>query len=523
MSEAEIHDPDNVGLSKAELLQAIRTDCVTFFSFYLQDELTLEVPELHEEIWGELLGYVEQLNKPMTVQFLKKLFAIPREHAKSTIAKLAVILFLKYTPLSFVLYTSKTVGHADNAIRDILLWLGSAQEAELFGPIHTIKSSETNSLWIVNIQIRTSMVGSARTKTCIFKALGAGSQVRGLLIMNKRPEIIVADDIEDVDNTTPELQPKLDRWFFGSFLKSFAKKYFILLIGNMITDTSILARVSKEPSWNPTVFGSIVRNKITGELEPLWKGRHTVESLLEEYRMFRRMGQGSTWEAEMMNLTQEAIFRQDMKGLVYMPTPDPEELESGALVLDPAFGENRWNDDAAITVHARVKNAKIPCIIDSWASKVNEQKLFDKMIEMSFKWGISTWIIESEAAQKLLIPLFNLLFQEAKINKDMFILLPISSDQKSKASRILAFRKIVREGSYALADTQEELSFKLGEYNPQVKKHDDLCDSASYGTVIWAYFNETITANGIKQLAMVAFGDASGRPEIQLSYDFANF
>ena len=96
-----------VRLSKEELKSAIQRDCVLFFSFYLQDELTMEVPDFHEEIWDELLEYLDRVNDPnMLVGVIRKLLAVPREHAKTTIIKLAVILFLRYSPLSFCIRSS---------------------------------------------------------------------------------------------------------------------------------------------------------------------------------------------------------------------------------------------------------------------------------------------------------------------------------------------------------------------------------------------------------------------------------
>jgi hypothetical protein len=514
---------DEVHLSKAEVLKAIRTDCVAFFSLYLGEELTMEVPEFHEDIWGELLERVETLNRPGVIHTLHKLFAVPREHAKSTIAKLAVILLLKYTPLMFVLYASKTVGHAKNAIIDIIRWLSSEAERELHGPMVTIKSSETEGLWIIKMSIREDINSPPRVKLCIFKALGAEMQIRGLLIYNTRPQIIVADDIEDLDNTTPELQPKLDRWFFGSFLKSFAATHIVIFIGNMIRETTILARLAKDPMWSPTVFGSIVRDT-NHELQPLWPGRHTVESLLAEYRMFRRNGQGATWEAEMMNLTQDAIFRQDMKGAIFYPTPSAEDIESGAIVLDPAFGKERWNDDSAFTVHVRIRGKPIPCVIDHRVGKYKEDELFQIFLELSYMWGLTTWVIEGNAAQKLLISLFKLMIVDRKMNPSLFIIIPINRDHNSKGSHILAFRTIVKKGDYALAESELELADKLGEYSPQNKQHDDWCDSASYGAVLWEYAGATIDFAGVKQVAMLAYGDGESMDsEIQLSNQVAGW
>jgi hypothetical protein len=500
---------DIVELSRDELLIAIRHDCVTFLSFYLADQLTLEVPQLHIDIWNQLLDMVDTLNQPGLIRSLKKLFAVPRSHAKSTLAKLACILLLKYTPLRFVLYTSKTNGHAKNAIRDILEWLASPQERDLYGaPGPTIKASETESIWILPIATRRSASDQPEYKKVIFKALGADQQVRGLLILNERPQIIIVDDIEDLDNTTPDQQPKLDEWFLGSLLKAAAKLNVIIFIGNMIRKTTLLARLSKDPNWNPTVYGSLVRDKETGELRPLWPGLWTVEALLTEYKEYRRLGRGYVWEAEMMNLSQDEVLQGNLDGAVRPPRPMPEMLEAGFITVDPAFGtQNAWNDDTAIVVHARVKGVGIPCVIDSRVSRMTEDEMFETLLNLSYEWGITTWLIESEAAQRVLLSYFSLLLQSRKMNPTLFVMLPVASGGVKKGARILTFRNSVSSGSYAVVDSEQGLVDKLLEYSPEAKNHDDYCDSAAYGIIGWQYYNETVVSQGIKQVALLAFGN----------------
>jgi len=496
-------EESTVAISKRELLYAMRYDCVAFLSVYLQEELTLAVPDFHEEMWGELLGFVEAANQPAVMRSLRKLFAVPREHAKSTLAKLAVILFLKYTPFAFCLYVSKTNSIAKNAIRDILIWLSGPQERELFGPIGIIKSSETESVWIFDMWVRGPGESEPRTKRCIFKALGADQQVRGLLILNRRPELIVIDDIEDRDNTKDaSAQANLDAWFSGSLLKSFARNHFVLFIGNMLSKTTLLARLSKFPQWNPTVFGSLVRDTTTGELRALWQGRWTVETLLADYREYRALGQGHIWEAEMMNLTQDEVLGAELGSVRRIPAPTPEDIEAGVIVLDPAFGKNSWNDDSAITVHARIRGLAIPCVIDSWAGKATEEQLFDRMLEFSYQWGLTTWCIESVAAQKLLIPMFHLLFRTRLLSDSFILILPVLSGGNAKSARIIAFRRSVGAGSYGLAESQLDLLDLLAEYNPgRPPDHDDLVDSAAYGLIAWETYGELIVQRKIAQVA----------------------
>lgn len=497
-----------IAVSRAELILALQHDCVIFLSFYLQEELTLEVPQLHIDVWDTFLTLVQQANElsVKTIAFeLRKLLAIPREHAKSTLAKLAAILILKYSPLSFLLYVSKTNSIAKNACRDIMMWLYSRQEQDLFGQMPpAIKSSETESLWILDIRVQLLPSQPVFTKRIIIKALGADQQVRGLLVMNRRPQLMIIDDIEDLDNTANESNQKaLDEWFMGSLLKSKdSLRCIIIFIGNMIRDTTLLARLSKDPEWNPTVFGCLVRDQ-HGNLRALWEGKHTVESLLADYRRYRQLGTGHVWEAEMMNLTRDEIIKTDMKGLMRIPLPNPDQLECGGLTIDPAFGKNAWNDDSAIAVHARVRNLGIPAVIETRHGKFREEEIFDEAWSLSLKWGIRTWFIESDAAQKLLIPFFTLLMANRQINTAAIQMIPVTSGKSSKASRINGWRSAVGDSSYAIAETEEVLIDRISEYTPESSDHDDLCDAAAYGTVIWAQHGVTIESNGISSPAMM--------------------
>jgi len=497
---SNLNEIREVEIDRKELLVALRHDCVTFFSFYLGDELTLAVPDLHIEVWDELLAAIESVNRRETNRVIQKLFAIPRGFAKSTIAKLAVILFIKYSYMKFFLYVSKTNAHAKNAIRDIMIWLMSDVERKVFGASTVIKQSETESLWIMDVAIWTGPDSKPYTKRIIFKALGADQQVRGLNILNMRPQMIVIDDIEDLDNTTIELQPKLDTWFMGSLFKAFATEAYVMFIGNMIRETTLLARLSKDPAWNPTVYGALIARN--GFIVSLWEEKFPAKNLIAEYEKYRRLGLGHVWEAEMMNLTQDQILAKDLHNVVRPGLPNPEDLTAGAIVLDPAYGEQSQHDESAITVHARVKNIPIPAVIDSWHGKAAHEQVLTEMIRLSYYWGITTWIIESEAGQRLYIPLFKLLLKERKIPDGMFLFLPIGSGGKKKPARIMAFRNTVTAGSYAIVDSQQELVDKLAAYTAETK-HEDLEDSAAYGSVIWEYFNAVIEAQGIQQVAML--------------------
>lgn len=487
-----------VKVNREELKRAIRKDCVTIFAFYLQDQLTLEVPEFHQEIWEELLVLLEKVSQPeFIVGHLQKLFAVPREHSKTTLIKIAVILFMRYSPLRFTLYTSKTNTMAVNAIKDIVAWFKSPQEVDLYGPAIQIKANESESIWIYDI-----CLDDGSYKRIILKALGAQQQVRGMLIDSQRPELIIMDDIEDYDTADagPQ-QKKLDEWVVGSLLKASARRSIRILLGNMVRSTTLLARLAQDAEWNPTVFGALVRHKVTEELLPLWPGRWTVSTLLEDYRSHRKKGLGYIWETEMMNLSGDKLLMQSLENAIMIPAVSPEEVTAGFICLDPAFGKESWHDSSAITVHVHKRGYTLPILVDHRKGKWAEDELFRELIELSHYWNLTTWVIESVAAQRLFIPYFRLLMFSQQINPDVFTLIPIQAGKETKASRILAFRQSVASGSYAMAESQIDVKLSLEEYSPTAKSPDDLNDSAAYGPIVWSLHGMTIESNGAHSIA----------------------
>lgn len=492
---------------KHQLIQLIKTDCEMMLGFYLGEKLDLEIPEFHSELWDEFLELLEESNDPaLLVGSLKKLLGVPREHAKTTLVKLAMVLFARYSRFGFLAYISSTFPSALNAVKDIRDFLLCPQDNELYGATKVIKSSETDGLFILEVCVP----GKNKPKRFTMKAYGQGTQIRGQNIGNDRPDLMVFDDVESKETAdSPTQQVKLDAWVYGTAIKAMAKLGLVIFIGNMIADTTLLARLTKEPMWRPTVFGAIIRNQ-KGQLVPLWPGRWTLEALLEEYASYRRIGQGHVWEAEMMNLTSKETLGESLANAIRIPRPNPETVVAGFITLDPAFGTNAWNDESALTVHALLEGGSIPVVLETWRGRVKEEQLLDEMLRLSYYWGLTTWVIESVAAQRLLIALFRSLLTIRGTSPENFVMVPIIGGKESKASRIIAYRNTVATGSYAIVEEEQELVDKLQEYAPDSKEHDDACDSAAFGPPAWASVGTLVIGLGRQDVFGLVMGTRGG-------------
>lgn len=442
-----------------------------FIEFFLADQLDMEVPQFHLEIWGLLTDEEKE----------RVLLAIPRGHAKSTLAKLCVIWYWLFTRHRFCVYLSNTAPIAKGACRDIIDFLSVPNFVEIFGRVRMIKQSENEGLWIFDLPM-----GDGRVKRCILRALGQGQQMRGINIDNQRPDLGIVDDVEDNDNTASETQQrKLDQWMYGPFLQAFAKRRKFIWLGNMLSKTSLLARQSRNKLWNPVIFGCLVKLP-DGRLVPLWPDRWTVEDLIESLKEYRNMGLIETWMCEMMNMPGHGENGFSSDQMFYMPTPDPSNIEAAWITIDPAFGLKAHNDESAISVHVLPVGSSIPVTIPPVHGRWNENQLFNEALALATYWNAWTWGIEAVAAQRVLIPHFQLLsLIRGMPNRIEFVPL-MSGRGDPKIGRIRAYVSLLSSHEWAISEDDIDLTTQLlGLDMRRADQGDDIADSAAYGPAMW--------------------------------------
>jgi len=452
-----------------EIRENLRLDAEFFIEFFLAEELTSQVPGFHKEIWALLTDESKQ----------RILLAIPRDHAKTTLSKLCVVWYFLHTSHRFCVYLSNTNAIALNACRDIIGFMQTDNFKAVYGEIKILKAAETASLWIFELRL-----GNGKVKQCILRAVGAGQQMRGINIDNQRPDIAVVDDVEDNENTESEtLQKKLDRWVFGPFLKALARQKKIIWLGNMLQKTSLLARLSLNPKWNPVVFGAMVKDSITGVLSSLWPERWPLSELVEDFKEYKDLGLVETWMCEMMNMPGhgENGFTADQIKYGIPPVPGGNSIRAAFITVDPAFGENVWNDNTAIVVHV-IPEEGPPMVAEYVHEKMDEVTMFEHCWRLANKWNAFVWGVESVAAQKVLITLFNLLLIGKMAEGSVEILPLMAGKGDPKVARISAWVSLMAKGEYEIPEFDIEIPTQLLAYNVKKKSNkDDLIDSCAYG------------------------------------------
>ena len=454
--------------SRGEIIDRLQNDGEFFIEFFIPEQLSMPVPTFHsKEIWPLLTS----------TALHRVLLAIPRGHSKTTLAKLAVVHYLLFSPYRFCIYVSNTNAFAVNACKDIIGYLKSPNFVAVFGEIRMEKESETNSLWIFDVPRPDGSL-----KRCILRGVGANQQMRGMNIDNQRPDLAVVDDLEDNDNTASEyLQKKLDQWVVGPFLKALARNHKIIWLGNMIRKTCLLARLSTDPRWNPVVFGSLLKDSETGELTPLWPDLWPVDKLFEDLQEYKALGYSESWMCEMMNMPGHSENGFTLDQINFQVPPGRDELLAVWIAVDPAFGERAGTDDSAVVVHGLPMDG-CPMVLDWRVGKFRDETLFEEILALAFKWNAWVWGIEAVAAQRVLISLYTVWLAMRNVNHRVEMIPLMAGRGDPKVGRISAWVGLMADGQYAIPFDAQDIVTQILNYDMKKSNNsDDLIDACAYG------------------------------------------
>lgn len=253
-----------VSVEREAIRLSLQNNAEFFIQFFLGDELTLAVPDFHKEDF-ELMTHDE----------VKQLcIAIPRDHAKTTLAKLTcVYYFMFHDIVDFILYLSNTLGIAKEAANDVWAFLNCDNFVNTFGKCTWETEQHGNGYY------KFTMPDSLGAKKCYLKSLGTGMQVRGVNVGNQRPKLAVCDDIEDPEQIATEAGfLKVKRWFYGPFKKCLNKLgHKIIMIGNIVEEVTLVEQHCKSPFWHSRLKGCL---KDDGT--PLWPEAWPLEKLQQD-------------------------------------------------------------------------------------------------------------------------------------------------------------------------------------------------------------------------------------------------
>lgn len=273
---------------------------------------------------------------------LKAAFIWARGHAKSTHCDIMIPLWLKcqkVRDINVMVLVGKSQDNANTLLADVQAELEYNQRY-----INDFGVQKTEGTW---------QDGEFVTADgCAFFARGRGQSPRGLRYRNYRPDYIVIDDLDDdelVNN--PARVSNLTDWvkeaLFGVLDGGRGR---FIMVGNLISKTSVLANIAKTDSVHVTRVDAIDKKG-----NPAWEAKWSRAELDE---MAKFMGYRA-FNKEMQNnpITEGAVFRTD-----WIKWVKPLKLSDYAELIcygDPSFKSSRKNDYKAVKLWGKTKGGEL--------------------------------------------------------------------------------------------------------------------------------------------------------------------
>lgn len=205
-----------------------------FTRLYLGHYCESDFSPMHEELFGLLESSVDGDASRLAI-------AAPRGHAKSTLASLALPLWLMlYGRKQFILIVSATKPQATDLLRHIREELaGNELIARDFPHLarreHGIGTGLQPKPWRTN---RLTLPGGG-----VIAAFGSHQSLRGVRAGNRRPDLIICDDLEELEQAVSEEQrDKLRGWFNGTLIPAGTPKTDVIVVGTILHHDTLLAR-----------------------------------------------------------------------------------------------------------------------------------------------------------------------------------------------------------------------------------------------------------------------------------------
>jgi len=321
-------------------IKVVKENFAAFFAIYFSEYITSKPAKFHYEMFK----LAQSAHRVKVIQAF-------RGSGKSTIMNTALAIWgvLGRREDKFVLTTSQTRQQAKLHFLNVKTEL---ERNELLrrdlGPFQTDENEwGSNSIVLSNSGARITFASTEQS-------------TRGMRHGPHRPDLIICDDVEDINSAkTKEGRNKIFNWLTGEILPCGSEKTQIIVIGNMVHEDGLLARlqIMIEEKKLDGIFRQYPLIDEAGNC--LWPSRYPDEASLMALK--QSIGSEIAWQREMLlNIIADEDRVIDRSWLHFydeMPDDPGRELFMFAVVsIDLAISEKEHADFTAIISAVVYKN-----------------------------------------------------------------------------------------------------------------------------------------------------------------------
>ena len=443
----------------------------------------VDSPECHREWWSLFCNPHQQVA-----------IAAPRRHAKTTaVTQTCTLAAVCFREREYVLIVSDTITQANQFLGDIKKeLLDNEPLRNLFKIKELIKDSEDDLICVC-------------TDGHMFRitAKGAEQKIRGLKWNNKRPDLIICDDLENDEIVlNKERRAKFKRWFYASLMPCRSYKGIVRYVGTILHNDSLLEGVmprkgdkytddtplktfsTKDPkklAWLSVKYRA--HNPDFTKL--LWPEHYTADWFKVMRQQHIDDGMADVYSQENLNYpldeTLSYFRRTDFTDFsdpdrVKFDGPDWKRTHNIYIGSDLAVSTADYSDYSVFVVGAMAEDGML-YIKNVIREKMDSQEIVETILMLQRQYNPMCLSMEKGQIEKSIGPFL----RERMMAENTFInILPISptTDKKSRARSIQARMrmggvKFDKQSEWFHTFEEEAVMFGRG-------KHDDQVDALSY-------------------------------------------
>lgn len=412
-------------------------------------------PQFHEELWE--MCCLDDDNVAI---------AAPRGHAKSTSVTLSYALACAlFRQNDHILIVSDTERQASQFLGDIAIELAENEALiDLFG------ESE------FEVDNATELIVRAKDGYR-FRILAKGSEqkVRGLKWRNKRPNLILGDDLENDEIVmNKERREKFLNWAYKALLPCGSDDVKIRIVGTILHMDSFLEGLLNDSSWTSIRYRA--HNEDFSEI--LWPEKFSRERLEGIRKMYVEKGMPEGYSQEYLNYPideDSAYFKRD--DFQYYK---PEDIKTKHLyhysAVDFAISDKEHSDFTVITTVGIDAESNM-YVIDVKRGRWDSKEIIDNIFDTHIQYRPEIFTAESGMIEKSIGPFL----REEMFKKSIFINLNPMVAIKDKQSRARSLQARMRMKSVYFdidAHWYPDLEQELLRFPRD--KHDDQVDSLAW-------------------------------------------
>jgi len=460
-----------------------------FVANYLKDRFdgSVATPEFHREMWGLCASA-----NPYVA------FAAPRGHAKSTsITHAYTLCCALFRSRDFILILSDTWSQAVEFLRDL--------KTELMTNEGIIKDFEVKRL--AKDTEDDVIVVMRDNYTFRIVARGSEQKVRGLKWNNKRPNLIIGDDLEGDEQVESKLRrDKFFKWLMKAVLPCGSDDCLYRIVGTVMHFDSALERLLKDPTWVTKRYRA--HRSWSDFSEILWPEKFPEERLREIRFKYLTQGESDGYSQEYLNepiASGDAFFRPDD-----FVTLKPAELESRGIFYvgwDFAVSKAQRSDYTVCSVW-RVNAEGMKDIVDCRRGRWDSKEIIDEMMSVEEAWNPKCHFAERGTIDNALGPFLDTEMMRRNIYLNVVKLTP-TKDKETRAKTLQGMLKShhvrFNKDMSLWGEMEEELRrFPKG-------GHDDIVDALS---IVGLGLRDVAEGPSEEEEEEEAFFRRVGRPEV---------